>query len=126
MGVVMNPDDSIVSDEKDFTDKVERTSTHNSNDPGVSTFIPAYYDTQTDTVYLSRYKNGSVAPVHVLDSIPKELLSQSAANKSSTNNDELSQKVIVGFVFNNKFYTRAEALEAWNKLAEQDAQSNAL
>ncbi len=122
MGVVMNPDDCIVSEDRDSADKVERTNAHSNSDSGVSTFIPAYYDTQTDTVYLSRYKNGSVAPVHVLDSIPKELLSD--MNKSDTNNGELSQKVIVGFIFNNKFYTRAQALEAWNKLAEQDARSS--
>ena len=106
MDVVMNPDDCIVSDDGQ------------SDDQYVSVFIPAYYDTKTDTVYLSRYKNGSVAPVHVLDSIPDELMRQDA------HSGELSRQVIVGFVFNDKFYTRAQALEAWNQLAEQNAKDS--
>jgi len=79
-----------------------------SNETEKPDFIPAYYDTETDTVYLSRFSNGTVAPVHVLDRIPRELLQQGES-------DELSGKVVVGFVLNDRFYTREQALEALNE-----------
>lgn len=85
-----------------------------SNDTAQPEFIPAYYDTETDTVYLSRFSNGTVAPVHVLDSMPRELLQQGDI-------DELSGKVVVGFVLNDRFYTRKQALEALNEHARKVA-----
>ena len=83
-----------------------------------SDFIPAYYDTETDTVYLSRFSDGRVAPVHVLDGIPRQLLHQG-------DTDELSGKVIVGFVFNDRFYTRGQALEALNEQLEKSTPNQA-
>ncbi len=117
MDVVMNPNEFLVSDEENTADQsaIDRKKIYSNDKQNVSVFTPAYYDTQTDTVYISRYSDGSVAPVHVLDLIPDELLND------NEHKGELSKKVIVGFVFNDRFYTRAQALEAWNRLAEEDA-----
>lgn len=60
-------------------------------------FLPAFLDAQTGAVYLSRFSDGRVAPIHVLDGLPPELVDQS---------------LITGFVRDGRFFTRAEAAEA--------------
>ena len=77
MDLVLNPDQDLVSDESGVSDNgsspnSQRVLTDKKavNDSG---FAPAYYDSATETVYLSRYSDGSVAPIHVLDGIPRDL-----------------------------------------------------
>ena len=69
-------------------------------------FIPAFMDTETSTVYLSRFENGGLAPIHLLTALPKSLF-----ESPGTLADYLSIKssVISGFVRENIFYSREEA-----------------
>jgi len=98
MELVLNPDQGLVCDEDDVSDSVKTL------DRG---FAPAYYDSATETVYLSRYSDGSKAPVHVLDGIPCNLFPD--GNEKS---GELPDTIIVGFVRDNRFYTREQAAQS--------------
>ncbi len=59
--------------------------------------IPAFYDLVNDEVYISRDNNGSIATVHLYDSLPDTILMR----------DELS--VVSGFLFNGQFVTGDQA-----------------
>jgi hypothetical protein len=78
-------------------------------------FAPAFRDSRTGGVYLSRFASGAIAPVHVLDKLPDALvLSRSASGRVI----EARSSVVAGFVHHGRFYTREEASKA---IAEQDA-----
>jgi len=72
-------------------------------------FIPAFLDTDSGTVYRSRFADGKPAPIHVLAGLPKNLIE--TLGKSATC---LSIKgtVIPGFMHAEAFYTREEARQA--------------
>ena len=102
MECVLNPDREAISDEICDSDEPGSCDQRSGNVSSqlvevaaTGDFVPAYYDSATETVYLSRYSDGTVAAVHVLDGIPAAL----------------SDKVIVGFVRDNRFYTREQAAE---------------
>jgi hypothetical protein len=69
-------------------------------------FRPAFLDFATQRVYLSCYRNGLPAPVHMLDGLPDEVV----IDRSSTGR-VLGTKatLIAGFVRNGFFYTRRAA-----------------
>ena len=65
-------------------------------------FQPAFFDYTTCTIYLARFADGRLAPVHLLDGLPREILSRGT--------------LISGFERNGFFYTRravARACEEW-------------
>jgi hypothetical protein len=72
-------------------------------------FRPAFFDCATCIVYLSRYRDGRVAPFHLLDGLPEDVVlvradcGRVAVVKSS---------LISGFERNGYFYTRAAAARA--------------
>ena len=72
-------------------------------------FIPAFYDAETGAVELSRFANGSLAPVHLIEGLPdawvveRDLKGMIRAIKRS---------VIAGFVRGEFFYTRQQAAQA--------------
>ena len=69
-------------------------------------FLPAFLDMQTGTVYLSRFADGRIAPMHVLDGLPPELvLTRTASGRVSAINNTVTD----GFVRGGVFYTRDEA-----------------
>lgn len=72
-------------------------------------FIPAFMDTVTGNVYLSRFADGMPAPIHVLAGLPQNLI-----ETHGKSGDPLSIKnsVISGFVRERVFYTREEAAQA--------------
>jgi hypothetical protein len=65
-------------------------------------FKPAFFDFASCTLYLSRFADGRLAPIHVLDGLPAEVLARGT--------------LIYGFERNGFFYTRraaARACEEW-------------
>ncbi|MFV2060008.1 MAG: hypothetical protein ACC653_04940 [Gammaproteobacteria bacterium] len=68
-------------------------------------FLPAFRDTSSDTIYLSRYSDGRLAKVHILDGMPDNLIVSTEEGHVKA----VSKSVIAGFVLNGVFYTRAEA-----------------
>ena len=70
-------------------------------------FRPAFRDLTTGRVEYARFRNGDVAPVHLIEGLPMEWATRYSADGSVT---ELRPGIISGFVLNAKFYTREEVL----------------
>ena len=72
-------------------------------------FRPAFFDFATQRIYLSCFRNGMPAPIHVLDGLPDEIvIDRAASGKVITT----KATVIAGFVRNGFFYTRRAAAKA--------------
>ncbi|MFH0342761.1 MAG: hypothetical protein ACHBNF_11655 [Chromatiales bacterium] len=72
-------------------------------------FLPAYRDSATGSVHLSRFADGCRAPVHLLDGLPEQLvLRREASGKIIA----LKGSVSAGFVREGRFYTREQAAMA--------------
>jgi hypothetical protein len=69
-------------------------------------FLPAFMDTLSDKTYLSRFTDGRLAPIHLLEGLPEELVTNSGA---PGNGRSIKNTVISGFVLNQIFYTRTQA-----------------
>lgn len=69
-------------------------------------FCPAFMDTGTSAVYLSRFANGQIAPFHILDGLPEELV---FARGPSGRVAAAKPSIVSGFVREGQFYTRDEA-----------------
>lgn len=71
-------------------------------------FIPAFKDNTSGAIFLSRFADGKIAPLHVLDGLPEELVAERGTNK-----EVLAVKgcVISGFMRSGLFYTREQAAE---------------
>ncbi len=76
-------------------------------------FVPAFLDMKSGKVYRSCYSNGKLAAVHLYDGLPDELIT-----KRNMSNKALAVKasVVSGFLFEQRFYTREQAV---TKLAMQ-------
>jgi hypothetical protein len=72
-------------------------------------FHPAFYDFATQAIYPSRFPDGRLAPCHLLDGLPDEIVVDRTATGRVTS---LKATVISGFVRNGYFYTRAAAAKA--------------
>lgn len=72
-------------------------------------FIPAFHDRHSGQSVISRYADGTPAPVHVLDGLPAEWI----AEYDKTGHALTAREgVIAGFLRNGLFYTREEAARA--------------
>lgn len=69
-------------------------------------FRPAFLDTRTDAIYVSRFADGRPAPIHLLDGLPDELVVERTASGRVS---AVRAEVISGFVLGGRFYTREEA-----------------
>jgi hypothetical protein len=69
-------------------------------------FQPAFIDRETCTVYLSRYPDGRLAPCHLLDGLPGELV---LARNGLGRVTRVKASLVSGFVDDERFYTRDEA-----------------
>ena len=77
-----------------------------SKDNGKYGFLPAFLDTQTGVVYISRFADGRLAPLHVLDGLPEHL----AIERNSFGHIlAVKESVIAGFLKHSNFYTREAA-----------------
>src|SRR5262245_21292407 len=79
-------------------------------------FSPAFRDTETGVVCLSRFADGRPAPFHVLDGLPNELV---ISRDWHFGRVSAKPSVVSGFVHEGRFYTREEAaaLAATNAIA---------
>ena len=68
-------------------------------------FQPAFIDRETRTVYLSRFPDGRLAPCHLLDGLPAELV---LARNDQGHVTRVKASVVSGFVHDEHFYTRDE------------------
>lgn len=69
-------------------------------------FRPAFLDTQTDSVHLSRFADGSPAPFHSIDGLPDALVQERDRHGRIV---ATKPYVVSGFVRDGRFYTRDEA-----------------
>ncbi|MEA2093625.1 MAG: hypothetical protein U9P11_03565 [Pseudomonadota bacterium] len=72
-------------------------------------FIPAFMDTVTGSVHLSRFANGMPAPIHVLAGLPEKLIETHGKSGAPLS---IKSSVISGFVHEETFYSREEAAQA--------------
>ncbi|WP_273437849.1 hypothetical protein [Sedimenticola selenatireducens] len=72
-------------------------------------FVPAFYDTLSDCSVISRYPDGSPAPIHLLDGVPVEWVSDYDAEGHVA---ALRPGVISGFLRAGRFYTREQVANA--------------
>ena len=69
-------------------------------------FWPAFMDTETRAVHLSRFTDGRLAPFHILDGLPDELvLSRNPGGRAAI----VKASVVSGFIRDGLFYSRDEA-----------------
>lgn len=69
-------------------------------------FLPAFMDTATGMIYLSRDPEGNPAPCHRLDGLPEELVAERDAQGRVMS---VREAVVVGFEREGSFYTREQA-----------------
>lgn len=72
-------------------------------------FKPAFLDFATQRIYPSRFADGRLAPFHLLDGLPDEVVVDRAASGRVVT---AKATLISGFVRNGFFYTRAAAAKA--------------
>lgn len=69
-------------------------------------FSPAFLDSETDTVYLSRFADGTPAPIHLLDGLPEEVVvGRDPAGKVVS----VKPSIISGFIREGRFFSREAA-----------------
>ena len=82
--------------------------------PGVSQgnngygFIPAFCDSVTGRVEISRLPNGLPAPIHVFEGLPENWVVERDASSKPT---AIKHSVVAGFVREGCFFTRSQAAE---------------
>jgi hypothetical protein len=72
-------------------------------------FRPAFLDTYTNTVYISRFSDGHPAPLNLLDGLPDEFVLQ---RNASGRVEAVKPAVVSEFVRAGSFYSREEAVQA--------------
>lgn len=68
-------------------------------------FIPAFKHSESGEVAFSRFKDGRIAPCHLLDGLPEHWVERDQQGKAI----EINACVISGFVRLGEFFTRQEA-----------------
>lgn len=68
--------------------------------------LPAFFDIQNGHIYLSRFSNGNLAPVHIYEGLPDRILKRT----------EL--ELISGFVFDGQFMTHEQTTAKLSDIRE--------
>lgn len=68
-------------------------------------FRPAFYDTQSRLIHMSRFSDGRLAPIHLLDGLPEQVV---VARDSDGRIEAVKESIISGFEMYGRFYTRDE------------------
>lgn len=69
-------------------------------------FQPAFYDTQFERVELARFADGTPAPMHILDGVPDEWVTErDGSGRIAT----VKSTIVAGFIRSGVFYTREQA-----------------
>ena len=69
-------------------------------------FEPAFRDDDTGRVELSRYADGAPAPMHLMEGLPEDWVSERDAGGCPC---ALKPSIVAGFVRDGEFYTREQA-----------------
>lgn len=69
-------------------------------------FVPAFQDSVTGTCVISRFADGSAAPIHILDGLPLAWITHYDVEGHVTG---IRKGIIAGFIRGRRFYTRKEA-----------------
>lgn len=72
-------------------------------------FVPGFRLSATGETAVSRYADGSAAPIHVLDGLPEDWI---AARDSEGRVTSTKPGLVSGFIRDGRFYTREEAARA--------------
>lgn len=72
-------------------------------------FIPAFYDSNSFTAEVSRFTNGQIAPIHLLDGLPDEWV---AGRNASGKILALKNSIVAGYLYESIFYTTEQVSEA--------------
>jgi hypothetical protein len=105
--------------------KLKRENAAHAGTAGVSQrntglgFKPAFLDFATQTIYPSRFADGRLAPFHLLDGLPEDVVVDRAPNGRVIC---AKATLISGFVRNGFFYTRTAAARAaaeWTACTEE-------
>jgi hypothetical protein len=86
-----------------------------ANTPGVSRnnaslgFRPGYLNRCSGECVLSRFSDGTPAPIHILDGLPESWVQ---ARDAAGHVVAVTAEVVSGFVREDRFYTREEAVRA--------------
>jgi hypothetical protein len=72
-------------------------------------FLPAFLDTSTGSIHLSRFADGRMALIHLLDGLPEQLVLQRGAFDRVI---AVKSSVTAGFFRDGRFYTREQAAQA--------------
>ena len=78
-------------------------------------FIPAFCDLATGRAYISRFADGSLAPVHVLDGLPEPLIEERTPAGTVK---AAAATVMAGFVRQGRFYTREQAAAVLGQISQ--------
>jgi hypothetical protein len=73
-------------------------------------FRPAFMDTRTGDVYLSRFGDGRPAPIHILDGLPANAVLRRTGSGRVT---AVYGWITAGFVRDGRFFTREQAAAAF-------------
>lgn len=68
-------------------------------------FRPAFYDTTTRLIHLSRFADGRLAPIHLLDGLPDQVV---VSRDATGRIESVSDTIVSGFEMYGRFYTRDE------------------
>jgi hypothetical protein len=74
-------------------------------------FTPAFLDEATGRIELSRYADGGLAPMHLIDGLPHEWI---CGWDGQGRPAALKPSIVSGFVRDGRFYTREQAAELSN------------
>lgn len=72
-------------------------------------FRPAFFDYAAQKLHLSRFADGRIAPMHLLEGLPDEVVVDRAPNGRVL---ALRASLVAGFERNGTFYTRKAAARA--------------
>jgi hypothetical protein len=80
-----------------------------SEENRASGFIPAFYDLETRTAAVSRFADGRVAPMHLIEGLPAAWVTERDPCGRVV---AVKATVIAGFIRGSYFYTREQAAQA--------------
>jgi hypothetical protein len=69
-------------------------------------FHPAFYDSDSKRSELARFSDGSPAPMHVMDGVPNEWVTE---RNDAGEVVAIKSSIVAGFMRNGVFYTREQA-----------------
>lgn len=86
-----------------------------SQDNRAAGFAPAFMDTETHTVYASRFADGRPAPFHLIDGLPADIVVERYAGGRVR---AVKASIVSGFLLGGHFYRREEAARYMSALAD--------